>query len=87
MYSYDRRKSADAAPRFEAVLYKAAEADDLITKAYLSLHSFKAGMDRMEEIPKQLHPVYKELMAALDALDHAKKPSYQLRMMVQRLPR
>ena len=50
MSSYDRRTKIGKV-MFESVVHKAAEADDLVHKAYLSLHSFKFGMDEMEEIP------------------------------------
>lgn len=86
MYSYDRRA---ALPRLDSVLHKPAEADDALRKAYLALHSFKAGFDSMNEIPQGplADLYYKHLMKALGDLDEAMKSTDQVRQMTKRLPR
>jgi hypothetical protein len=71
-------------PRFESVLHKAAEADDAVTKAYLSLVTFKQSMDEMEEIPKDLQKLYDQTRDAIDVVTAAKGETYQLRMMLKR---
>lgn len=76
-----------AIPRFDAVLHKAADADESVGDAYRALLSFKQSMDEMEEIPRQLLKVYDQTMRALDALGAAGDKTHQLRMMVRRLPR
>jgi hypothetical protein len=81
---YDRRRAA--APRFEQVLHRPAEADEALGKAYVALISFKQGMDSMEEIPSQLHPYYDQVMKAMNEVGEARKHTAQLRGMVQRLP-
>jgi hypothetical protein len=83
---YDRRRQA-AAPRLEQVLHRPAEADEALAKAYQALISFKQGFDTMEEIPKQLHGIYSQVMKAMDEVGEARKHTYQLREMTKRLPR
>jgi hypothetical protein len=79
---YDRRRAA--APRFEEVVHRPAEADESLGKAYLALVSFKQGIDSMEEIPKQLHALYEQVGKAMNEVAEARKHTYQLRMMMQR---
>lgn len=88
MFDYDRRRQA-AMPRLHEVLHKPAEADDALHKAYLALHSFKAGFDAMEEIPKGplADLYYKHLMKALDAVSGARDAVTQVRELAKRLPR
>lgn len=83
---YDRRRQA-ALPRLEQVLHKPADADNALAQAYLSLTSFKLGMDSMEEIPQQLHGLYAAVNKAINEVAEAKKHTYQLREMTKRLPR
>lgn len=71
--------------RFEEQIHKAAEADEALAQAYVKLVSFKQGLDEMEEIPRFLKPLYSEVMKAMDAVGEARKPTYQLRMMVSKL--
>ena len=84
---YDRRQAA--MPRLDSVLHKPAEADDALRKAYLALHSFKAGFDSMEEIPKgPLSDLYyKHLMKALGDIHGVMQEVNQIREMTKRLPR
>lgn len=86
---YDRRHLVAAMPRLHEVLHKPAEADDDLHKAYLALHSFKAGFDSMEEIPKgPLSDLYyKHLGKALDDVTTALQSVHQVREMAKRLPR
>ncbi len=87
MHDYDRRRAA--MPRLNEVLHKPAEADEALHKAYLALHSFKAGFDSMEEIPKGplADLYYKHLMKALGEMDGVMKSVGQIREMSKRLPR
>jgi hypothetical protein len=80
-YSYDRTAKVP----FESVLHKAAEAEEFMRKAYLSLHSFKFGLDGMEEIPSHLEPLYRQVMTTLDKLHPAQREAGQLAGMVQRV--
>ncbi len=75
-------------PRLNEVLHKPAEADEALHKAYLALHSFKAGFDSMEEIPKGplADLYYKHLMKALGEMDGVMKSVGQIREMSKRLP-
>lgn len=82
-YRYDRRASV----LFPTVMHKPAEADEGLAKAYLSLVSFKQGLDSMEEVPSNLRALYAQVMKAMDEVTEARKHTYQLRMMMQRLPR
>ena len=82
-YSYDRT----AGVKFDEVTYKAAEADKKLSEAYLALHSFKAGLDAMHEIPPDLLPLYRQCMKALDKLHDAKTEAYQLTMMTSKVLR
>ncbi len=72
--------------RFEDQITKPAQADEALTDAYVKLVAFKQGLDDMEEIPDYLKPLYREVLKAMDAVGNAQKPTYQLRMMIQRLP-
>jgi len=65
-------------------LWNAAEADEALGKAYRSLVDLKMGFDSWEEIPKSAMPLYKEIMKAMNAVGEARKPTYQVRLMVQR---
>jgi len=65
-----------------------AEADEAVGKTYRALVNFKLAMDRMEEIPKWLRPLYSQAIKAMDAVGDARKHTYQLREMAKRtLPR
>lgn len=83
-YDYSRRTAK--AP-FESVTHKAGIADDKLAEAYLALHSFKAGLDGMDEIPKDLLPLYRQALKALDAITTARQETYQTRMMARKVMR
>ena len=85
--NYDRRQAGRTAGRFESVVHKAAEADKAVHDAYLSLHSFKAGLDAMEEIPNYLQPLYSQTMKALDKVSTAIDETNQLREMTNKMLR
>jgi hypothetical protein len=80
-YSYDRR----AGIKFDDVTFKAAEAEKKMSEAYLALHSFKAGLDAMHEIPDYLKPLYQQVMKALDKLHPAQQEATQLAGMTRRV--
>ena len=86
MSSYDRRTKIGKV-MFESVVHKAAEADELTHKAYGALHSFKFGMDEMEEIPPHLAPLYTQTMKALDKVMAAIDETNQLREMTNKMLR
>lgn len=65
-------------------IHKPAEADEALAKAYNTLHSFKADMDRMEEIPKSMLYVYNLVGKSTEAIVEARKHTYQLRETVRR---
>lgn len=79
-YSYQRT----AAFRFDDVTHKASEAEKKMSEAYLALHSFKAGLDAMHEIPNTLKPLYGQVLKALDALHPAQQEATQLAGMTRR---
>ena len=83
--NYDRRLTAQADPKFLA--WKPAEADDAMGEAYRTLISFKLGLDRMEEIPKDLLPLYDQAGKAIDLIVKAQRETYQLREMARRAVR
>jgi len=80
-YDYERTKTA---MDFSQVVGKPAEADEAVVKAYLALHSFKFGLDKMEAIPADLQPLYRQCMKALDKIGDARAATNQLREMMKR---
>lgn len=83
---YDRRvRTAANDPKFLAA--KPAQVDEALGEAYRTLVSFKMGMDQMEEIPKDLQPIYDQAGKAISVLVAARQETYQLRMMVRRAVR
>lgn len=83
-HDYDRRGKTAREP---FPYSSPAEADELATKSYLALLSFKNGFDAMEEIPKNLYPYYDQCLKAISEIQRAQKEIYQLRMMARKLPR
>jgi len=83
-HDYDRTTTAGV--NFNQMVGKPAEADEALTKAYQALVNFKLGMDAMHEIPATLKPYYQQVMKAMDVVIKAQKESYQLRMMMRKLP-
>jgi len=61
-----------------------AEAAQLTVDVLLALHKFKAAFDRVEEIPKDLQPLYDQTMKALAEQDRLAKEVHQLREMAKR---
>jgi hypothetical protein len=86
MPSYDRRTKTGKV-MFESVVHKAAEAANLLHQTYGALHSFKFGMDEMEEIPAYLQPLYDQTMKALGALHPAMQEADQLEGMTSKVRR
>lgn len=62
----------------------ASEANSGVGLVYQKLHTLKAAFDRMEEIPKDLNPLYRQAMKAIDAIVEAGKETEQLAGMVRR---
>jgi hypothetical protein len=77
------KKSVD----LNQVLDRPVTADKMAHDATAALSTFKQGFDSMEEIPSNLMPYYKQTMKAIDLLAKAAEETYQLRMMIRRMPR
>jgi len=69
---------------YEPPFHKAAEADEALGLAYLSLVSLKLGFDSWEEIPKSAMPLYEEIGKGINACVTARKVTTQVREMVKR---
>ena len=80
-YSYDRTAKVN----FDSVTHKAAEAEKKMSEAYLALHSYKAGLDAMDEIPASLKPLYQQVLKTLDKLHPAQQEATQLAGMTRRV--
>lgn len=80
-YSYNRT----AGINFDSVSHKAAEAEKKLSEAYLALHSFKAGLDAMHEIPDYLKPLYRQTLRTLDKLNPAQQEVTQLAGLTSRV--
>jgi hypothetical protein len=80
-YTYNRTARVDLRQQ----MHQPSQADEALGAAYVKLVSFKQGLDEMEEIPAYLQPYYKQVMKAMDVVGEARKETYQLRMMTQRL--
>jgi hypothetical protein len=65
-------------------MHLAAEADETVGKAYLKLVSFKQAMDRMEEIPDDLMPFYRQIMKAMGSVGKVRDETAQLRGMIRK---
>jgi hypothetical protein len=66
--------------------HKAAEADELLSKAYLALQSLKFSFDNaMEDIPEQYLNYYRALMKASDEVTYARREVHQVRMLTQKV--
>jgi hypothetical protein len=79
--TYDRRT---AKVTFDSVVHKAREAEDKLREAYLALHSYKFGLDEMDEIPVQLRPLYDQTMKVLGLLDPVQREAGQLTFMTSK---
>lgn len=79
-YSYART----AGVRFEDVYHNALTTPTKLSESYRALHSFKAGLDAMEEIPADLMPLYQQVMKALDKLVKAQDEAHQLAEMTRK---
>lgn len=77
------KKSVD----LNQVLDRPALADKFTHDATAAIVAFKQGFDSMGEISSSLMPYYKQAMKALDLLGKAGEETYQLRMMVRRMPK
>ena len=83
-YSYNRTAKVN----FDSVTHKAAEAENKLSEAYLALHSFKAGLDAMEEIPRSdLQPLYDQCMKVLGNIHPAQQEAHQLAQMTSKVLR
>lgn len=65
--------------------HEAAEAEDALSKAYLSLNALKAGYDQTDsEIPPRDQQIYNEISQAIDLTIRAKQHAHQARMMLRK---
>jgi len=62
----------------------AAKADEALGEAYRSLIDLKLGFDSWEEIPNSAHPLYQQIMKAVDTVVTARQSTTQVRAMVAR---
>jgi hypothetical protein len=67
--------------------HKAAEADEATGDAYRKLVSLKLEIDRFEEIPKDLMPLYQSINKAMGALGKARDETNTVRELVKRAAR
>lgn len=68
-------------------LWKGKEADDAVGQAYLAVHSIKAAIDQMDEIPPNLKRLYQTVMHASDKLVAARRETNTIRELARRLVR
>ena len=80
-YTYARTAKVN----FDTVTHKAAEAEKKISEAYLALHSFKAGLDAMDEVPSYLTPIYKQCLKAIDKVTSGHQEAVQLAGMTRKV--
>jgi flagellin-specific chaperone FliS len=85
--SADRVAARFRTAKFDAVTYKAGEAEEFLRKAYLALHSFKFGLDEMEEIPSHLKPIYDQMMKVLGHMHPVQQEAHQLTQMTSKMLR
>lgn len=79
--SLARRHESRENPRF----HELQSAEKSLTDAYLSVHSLKADLDAMHEIPHQLDRIYKALLKSSDVIGKAKDIVYNARMQARRV--
>ena len=60
------------------------EAEDNMRSAYTQLHTVKAEMDQMEEMPRDLKTVYDKMMKTLNTISDAIQDAQQVRMLMRR---
>jgi len=68
----------------EPPFHNAAKADDALGEAYRSLINLKLGFDSWHEIPSSAHPLYQQIMNAVDAVVTARQVTTQVRAIVAR---
>lgn len=69
---------------YEPPFHNAAKADEALGEAYLALIDLKLGFDSWHEIPSSAHPLYQQIMEAVDAVVTARQATTQVRAMVAR---
>lgn len=69
---------------YEPPFHNAAKADEALGEAYRSLIDLKLGFDSWDEIPSSAHPLYQQIMKAVDAVVTARQVTTQVRAMVAR---
>ena len=80
------RKGRTASTRvaYEPPFHNAAQADEALGEAYRALIDLKLGFDSWNEIPSSAHPLYQQIMKAVDAVVTARQVTTQVRAMVAR---
>lgn len=76
-----RRHESRENPRF----FELQSAEKSLMDAYLSVHSLKADLDAMHEIPQQLDSIYKALLKSSGMISDAKGIVYNARMKARRV--
>jgi len=75
-------RTASTRVAYNPPFQNAAKADEALGEAYRSLIDLKLGFDSWEEIPQSAHPLYQQIMKAVDAVVTARQTTTQVRGMV-----
>jgi uncharacterized protein YdaL len=59
--------------------------EEIFRKAYLKLHKMKFELDQMEEIPKDLQPLYSKILQLTDKASAAIQETAQVTGLVRKL--
>ena len=78
------RVAATAHVAYEPPFHNAAQADEALGEAYRALIDLKLGFDSWYEIPSSAHPLYQQIMKAMEAVSTARQVTAQVRAMVAR---
>lgn len=92
-HGYDKPRVESADGAFEGALteakglglHKAASSDEHLGMAYRDVLGLKGDLDKAEEIPASLKPLYKQVTKAMGAIAKARQETTQLRGMAKKL--
>jgi hypothetical protein len=77
-------RTASTRVAYNPPFQNAAKADEALGEAYRALIDLKLGFDSWEEIPQSAHPLYQQIMKAVDAVVTARQSTTQVRGMIAR---
>lgn len=91
-HGYSKPRTEDTDGAFEGALtegkglglHKAASSDEHLGAAYRDVLGLKGDLDRADEIPANMKPLYKQATKAMGAIAQARKETAQLRGMAKR---